>query len=211
MKDTFLKKLSCGVFDYHFLVEALKKYADPRGKISRLLKNGDIIRVKKGLYAVGEEYRQQAISRPLLANLIYGPSYVSGLYALSFYGLIPEKVLVVTSMTVKKTKFFKTPFGMFEYQLLKKSRFDVGLTLKEVSKDCFVLFASPEKALADVLLKEGDLRSLKALKEFLFENLRIDESEFVALDENRLEAISIAYESPLIHNLLKLLKSLKNE
>jgi len=71
----------------------------PRDKISDLLKKGTIIRVKKGLYVFGEDNRKKPYSKEILANLIYGPSYISLDYALQYHGLIPERVEAVTSVT----------------------------------------------------------------------------------------------------------------
>ena len=82
-------------FDYQALMAALPEYANPRDKVTVLLRRGDIIRVKKGFYVFGDELRRRPYSRELLANLIYGPSFVSLDSALSFHGLIPERVEVV--------------------------------------------------------------------------------------------------------------------
>jgi len=95
--------------DYNFLKSALAGYNHPRVKINDLLKQGKIIRVKKGLYVFGSELAQQPFLKETLANLIYGPSYISLEYALAFYGLIPERVEEVTSVTNKRNKSFNTP------------------------------------------------------------------------------------------------------
>lgn len=79
-------------FDYPALMSALANYANPRDKVTSLLRQGVIIRVKKGLYVFGDDFRKRPFCRELLANLIYGPSYVSLDYALSYHGLIPERV-----------------------------------------------------------------------------------------------------------------------
>jgi hypothetical protein len=63
-----------------------------------LLRRKDIIRVKKGLYIFGETYARRPFSREVLANVIYGPSYVSLDYALHYHGLIPERVEAVISI-----------------------------------------------------------------------------------------------------------------
>jgi predicted transcriptional regulator of viral defense system len=75
-------------FDYQILQDALADYSRPRDKIRNLIKKKEIIRVKKGLYVLGDGHRKRPYSRELLANLIYGPSYVSLEYALSYHGLI---------------------------------------------------------------------------------------------------------------------------
>ena len=61
------------LLDYQQLVSCLGAYAKPRDRISALLADGSLIRVRKGLYAFGERYRRAPLSRELLANLIYGP------------------------------------------------------------------------------------------------------------------------------------------
>ena len=46
-------------FDYQVLTTYLKGYSYPRDKITDLLREGQIIRVKKGLYIFGSDYRRQ--------------------------------------------------------------------------------------------------------------------------------------------------------
>ena len=77
MGDTVRRQIQAEEFDFQSLLDSLQGYARPRDKITGLLRRGDIIRVKKGLYVFGEKYRQRPYSRELLANLIYGPSYIS--------------------------------------------------------------------------------------------------------------------------------------
>mgnify|MGYP003983253749 FL=1 len=64
-------------------------YAKPRDKLTQLLKKKVLIRIKQGLYVLGEFLRKDPLNKELLANLIYGPSYVSLEWALSYYGIIP--------------------------------------------------------------------------------------------------------------------------
>ena len=118
MYQALLKKSSDNIFDYNCLMSVLSGYKAPHRKINTLLKSGDIIRVKKGLYTFGKAHRQTLTNKLLLANLIYGPSYVSHLYALAFYQLIPERVTVVTSVTPNRNKVFDTPLGQFTYQFM---------------------------------------------------------------------------------------------
>ena len=87
---TLRKSLPFNEFDYQALSNALKDYAQIRSKIQQLLKTGAIIRIKKGLYVFGPELTQGLISKELLANWIYGPSYLSLEYALSFHHMIPR-------------------------------------------------------------------------------------------------------------------------
>ena len=106
------------VLDYQQLRSCLRAYAKPRNRISGLLADGDPIRVRKGLYVFSERYRRFPVSREHLANLIYGPSYFSLDYALSHFGLSPERVETVTCVTTGEHRHFSTPFGDFTYRPL---------------------------------------------------------------------------------------------
>ncbi|MEM1244661.1 MAG: hypothetical protein AAGG80_07595, partial [Pseudomonadota bacterium] len=116
--ETLRKLAGKEEIDYQFIVSALAGYARPRDKISNWLKSGQLIRVKKGLYIFGKSVALQPYSKEVLANLIYGPSAISLTYALSYYGLIPERVDVITSVTNKRHKSFATCIGEFSYYAL---------------------------------------------------------------------------------------------
>jgi predicted transcriptional regulator of viral defense system len=182
-------------------MDNLQSYANPRGKISRMLASGELIRVKKGLYVFGDEYRNGPVNRGILANLIYGPSYVSGLYALAQHGLILERVETVTSMVTQRNKQFDTPFGRFEYLYLNKQRYTVGVDWRQAGEYERCLFASPEKALADVVARERDIKKEDELLELLVENLRIEEDLLLDLNLQRMTKIAAAYGSPVIRLL----------
>ena len=194
------------VFSYTFLMDHLQNYANPRGKIGRMLRSNEIIRVKKGLYVFGEEYRNTPISRGVLANLIYGPSYVSGLYALAQHGLIPERVETVTSMTTQRNKQFSTVFGQFEYFHLNTQRYTVGIDWRQVGEQERCLFASPEKALADVVARERGLKTAADITKFLLESLRIEEDLLVELQLDRMAKITAAYGNPMVRLLNEALR-----
>ena len=96
-------RIQTEIFDYQTLTDALKDLSAPRDKTTLLLRQGVIIRVKKGLYVFGDKYRRYPYSKELLANLVYGPSYVSLDYALAYHGLIPERVEALTSVTPNRS------------------------------------------------------------------------------------------------------------
>lgn len=106
---------------------------------------GIFIKLRNGLYMVKDSF----VSRSFIANKLYGPSYISLQTALSHYGIIPEVVYATTSATLKLTREFSTPKGDFMYRRIKKKAF-TGYGLRQIDKDG-VLFAEPEKALADYL------------------------------------------------------------
>jgi hypothetical protein len=131
--------------------------------------------VKKGLYVFGERLRKRTISRELLSNLIYGPSYVSMEFALQRHGLIPEEVPVVSAVTIRRSRWFNTPLGMFTYSSIPVEAYPAGITLNRSDHTSFFI-ATPEKALADLVHhRRGlSLRSTHDVESFLEEDLRIE-------------------------------------
>ncbi len=192
--------------DYHFLLTYLKDFAKPRDKITRYLRNGDLIRVKKGLYVLGEPYRKNLVSLEVLANLIYGPSYLSLEYALSFYGFIPERVECITSMTTQKNKLFRTPLGVFSYKHLAAKKYHEGLVQHTLDGKRYFIMASPEKAIADILEQHKPFLKLNDLLEFLFDNLRIEETYIKELSIRNLTKLADLYHCSSIWMLLKWIK-----
>jgi len=179
-------------FDYQTLLNCLRDYSRPRDKISDLLKRGAIIRVKKGLYIFGPEFSRGPYSRELLANLIYGPSYVSLDYALGYYGLIPERVETVTSVTCGKNRTFSTPVGRFTYWAVPLPYYRLGIDLVPLDERRSFLLATREKALSDKIFRDrgSSVGTLAGMKTYLVENLRIDPGELSRLDMGRMQKIS---------------------
>ena len=196
------------VLDYQQLVACLGGYAKPRDRISALLAAGSLVRVRKGLYVFGERYRRGLLSREVLANLIYGPSYVSLDYALGAHGMIPERVEDVTSMTTGEKRRFTTPFGVFSYRPLCPRRYATGVTWAGEGEARYLL-ASPEKALADKVWSDPRFRPARPsdFDAYLFADLRLDEERLGALDQRRLGRIARAYASRKITLLAHYLAS----
>ena len=180
-------------FDYNFLRHVLNEYKNPRVKINDLLKKEKIIRVKKGLYVFGPELAREPYSKETLANLIYGPSYISLEYALSFYGLIPERVETVTSVTNKRNKFFKTPIGVFSYRYINPSIYAYGITLYEMDKYHSILMATKEKALSDMLYFTDRMTEQAQLENYLIENLRLELGEFIGFNKKQVKRLAALY------------------
>lgn len=199
------------VFDYQTLTSALTGYSKTRDKITKLLESGTIVRIKKGLYCFSEDFRKEALSREYIANLVYGPSYISLEYALSYHGLIPERVNTLTSVTTRRTRKFDTPIGVFTYQMLTGARYSTGADLFQMGKVSF-LMASPEKALIDKVQKDRRLGSLPVsdYKTYLLEDLRIDSHKLTELDIPSLKVISSRYNSMKIDNLVCSIENLRS-
>jgi hypothetical protein len=198
-------------FDYQSLLDALGEYSRPRSRITALLRDGDIVRVKKGLYVFGEGWRRKPYSRELLANLIYGPSYISLEYALAWHGLIPERVETVTSVTCGRSRVFDTPVGRFTYRRISLDAFRSGMDLVDSGEGRTFLMATPEKALADKLVEERGAApaSQDDLLEHLTENLRIEAGQLKGLDAMRIAEIAPALRSRKVRMLAELVAWLK--
>ncbi len=52
----------------------------------------------------------------MIANHLYGPSYVSLHWALRWYGLIHERVEAVTAVTTRHTREFENSLGLFTFR-----------------------------------------------------------------------------------------------
>jgi len=195
-------------FDYGILKHVLRAYKNPRVKINDLLKKGHIIRVKKGLYIFGPELAREPYSREVLANLIYGPSYISLEYALSFYGLIPERVETVTNMTNKRKKLFDTPVGVFSYSYIHPSLYSLGITLEKLDERHSILIACREKAVADMLYFSKTMADQSQLEQYLFDDLRIDSKEISRLNLRRVKELARVYGTN-VRLLFQVLEGLK--
>ncbi len=191
-------------FDYLFLMDKFREYKKPRDKVTRHLKHGDIIRIKKGLYIFGDFYRRSPVYPEILANLIYGPSYISCEFALSSYGIIPEAVRDITCVTTAKNKEYTTTLGMFIYKHLSLKRYAPGVTLMEADSKRKFLIATKEKALADTLFFSPKIDSVNEMNEHLTENLRID-LEISDFNLKNMKEIAEAYAN---HNVQLLYEAL---
>lgn len=191
------RRISAEEFDYQALLDGLREYNRPRDKITDLLRQGRIIRVKKGIYVFGEMYRRRPFSRELLANMIYGPSYVSLETALHYYGLIPERVEAMTSVTGARGRRFSTPLGLFIYRGVPMKAYRIGIDQVELESGRFFLIGTPEKALADKIQADRGtaIRTRVELLTYLLDSLRIDPEELGKLNARTISLIADQYRS----------------
>jgi Predicted transcriptional regulator len=154
-------------------------------KVRLLERAGEIVRLKRGLYVVNPQVSDVPISTELIANHLYGPSYVSMLSALRYYGLIPEAVQELQSLTVKHSRTFENRFGVFRYLNCPADYFSIGLTQQKTG-DAYFVVASPEKALCDLIVHTPglNLRYQKECLAFLEQDLRLDMDAFFEMNPN---------------------------
>ncbi len=198
-------------FDYLTLLQALKEYDRPRDKITTLLKRGDIIRVKKGIYIFGKRLSQRPYSREVLANMIYGPSYISLDSALQYHGLIPEHVEAMSSVTPGRSRRFSTLVGLFIYKRIPMKAYSTGFDQVKLDNGRFFLIALPEKALADKLHADRgvSIHSQRDMKDYLSQNLRIDMDQLVKMDSKLVADIANRYRSRKIRILSQVMLKLQ--
>ncbi|MBC9932276.1 type IV toxin-antitoxin system AbiEi family antitoxin domain-containing protein [Chitinophaga qingshengii] len=166
------------------LLSILKGYSQPTDKIQTLVQEKVLFPMKEGLYIPGPALKIRRPERFLVANHIFGPSYVSLDVALSYHGLIPERVFEVSSMTTQASCQFDTPVNRYAYYHLPLPYYTYGIKHTELWEDQFALVATPEKALSDKIITTPGiiLRSRRMAIEYLTENLRIDEDNLAMLN-----------------------------
>lgn len=173
------------------LSEELQQYASPKSRLTRMIRSGEVIQVRRGIFLDGND---TTASLKTLANIIYGPSYISFEYALSFHGLIPERVSALTSAVYNKNKnkTFNTPVGAFYYYYLPVHVYPYGIQRQQENESNF-LIASPEKALMDALYRTRDITSKRALHALLIEDWRCDVDFLSRMNSDILEFLAPRY------------------
>jgi hypothetical protein len=205
-----MQNISVELPDTLWLKGYLADYANPKARIGRLVRQGILHRLKRGLY-IKAEAAQNTYFLGKAANRLYGPSYVSFAYALRWYGLIPEHVAHITSATYgkRRTKRYDTPVGSFFYQDIPAGAYPYGVTFVGNEQSRF-LMASAEKALCDELWRISGIRSIKRIEPLLFEDLRLDQDVFSQLDHSAIIAWAGKYNTLTLETFLKFLRRFGN-
>lgn len=184
------------------LREELSGYHDRANKITRMVRDAEIVPVVRGLY----ETDANASPWPL-AGCIYGPSYISFESALAFYGLIPEGVRAVTSATFEKgrSKAYETPFGSFLYRDVPARAFPYGIAVREEDGLPFRI-ATLEKALCDKVATMPPAANLEELEMLLYEDLRLDREDLAELSVDDIVFLAERYPSRNVRKLARYLR-----
>ena len=179
-----------------------RDYTNPLGKIKRECDAGNLIRLIRGLYETNPN-----VNPCLLASSILSPSYLSFDWGLSYYGLIPERTYAITSASLglRKNKTFYNKFGRYEYSDIPVGAFSEGLTYLEEGEYAAKI-ASKEKAICDSLYKWEPVNNVRELKELLFEDKRIDKTEFSSCDFGLMTRLAGLYRKKNLRLLIKLIK-----
>jgi predicted transcriptional regulator of viral defense system len=175
-----LKQFGIIPVDIVTLKAALDGYKSTNDKIASLEHSGFVIRLKRGVFVVSPKVHHKPLSKELIANHLYGTSYISLHTALSFYGLIPERVTTVCSVSTKRSHSIQNSVGNFDFVAAKLPYFSIGVRQEIVNNEYAFLIATPEKALCDIIVqtKGIKLQSVKAMRNFIENDMRIDLSVF---------------------------------
>jgi predicted transcriptional regulator of viral defense system len=176
-------------------------------KIRREANNKRYFRLVRGIYETNINAEPA-----FLAGVILSPSYLSFEWALSYYGLIPERVFAITSASLgsRKNKTYENAFGRFEYSDIPADAFSSGLLF--MSQDgYYAKVATAEKALCDALYKWPVVKNVQELEELLFEDKRIDEVAFDSLDAALIRRLAPLYHAKNLGLLVKYLERKKRD
>jgi len=171
------------------------------GLLKRALKAQEIVRIHRGLYCLGAKYLQHKVDPLILAQRIYGPSYISLETALSYHNWIPEGVYAITSTSLDRSREFDTPLGHFSFTRVPQKTFYTEATrVENESAGGNFLLASPLKALADyVYVHKCNWDSVRPV----VESLRVDESSLASLNPSSFETLIGNYPSRRVRLFLK--------
>jgi predicted transcriptional regulator of viral defense system len=149
-----------------------------KNNISYWSKKGLIIKLRNGFYLF-PEYKTRSGFAFYIANRIYRPSYISLHSALAFYGMIPESVVQITSVTSRKTATFSNAIGEFSYKTVKPDLM-FGYDVKPMVEGHSFFLAKPEKALIDLLYlypfynTKSEIEELRLDMDFIQNDLNIN-------------------------------------
>lgn len=186
--------------------------ADIVGKAMRMQRDGEIVRLKKGMYVASPRVSGKRVNDFLVANHLHGPSYVSMQSALRFYGLIPESVYATTSVALGLAKKFTNNIGEFVYLHSPQEYYPIGITDAEDEGVTF-LIATPEKALCDLMIftPRLNLRYLAELRRWLEEDLRFDMDALETFDLDIIRACrDNGRKKTMLTNLIKIIEYGRN-
>lgn len=165
-------------------------------------KEGKVHQLRRGIYTLNDSQRRLPLPRFLIANILYPPSYISLEAALSFFGLIPERVTQIASVTTRKTAHFKNVYGSFYFHNMKASRF-FGFDTITQPEGFPILMARPEKAILDKIYFDT---AFKAEAGYFLDSLRLQ--HFETLNVRHLEQYAKRFHSKKIKQGASVLRSL---
>ena len=185
-----LSKYSDQPISSQVLLGLIRGYRRPYDKIMEMVNQGILVQLRRGLYMMSPLVSSITPEPFLIANHLYGPSYISLESALFHRGLIPERVFEISSVTPKISKKFMVQNTVYSFTHLPIAYYPLGIQSLSLTETQTGLIAGPEKALCDKVITTAgiNLRSKQQTMAFLVEDLRIEEYQLREL--NTIEMIS---------------------
>lgn len=168
---------------------------DVRKQLSRWTKDGTIVQLRRGLYALSERYRFSDPHPYEISNALVPGSYVSLETVLADHGLIPDAVFSTTGVTTGRSGSRQTPFGLFVYQHIKAALF-WGYESVSLGAGRSAFAAKPEKALLDLAYLRPHADDPGYVRELRLQ--RLDQ-----LDEVRLWEYARRFGSPKLERFVR--------
>jgi predicted transcriptional regulator of viral defense system len=197
------KMFDLGCFSTHQVYAWQPRF--DRNNLGRWTKKGYLVHLRRGWYSF-PEYESKADFAEYIAGKIYRPSYISLHSALAFYGLIPEAVVQITSVTSLKTASFTNDFGEYSYKSVKNDLM-FGYFPRPLADGRTIPYATREKALLDLLYlypfykTESELLELRLDHEILHD--KWDQAAWESLGE-RFHCASLARRMRLLERVYDL-------
>jgi len=145
--------------------------------VHRAIEKGEVLRLKPGLYCLGPDYRRSHPHPFVIAAALHSPSHVSMESALAYHGLIPEAVFQVSSVTMQRSRSFKTPLGIFAFYRVPAINPRAGVASVKVDTNAWAFIASPFRAIADLVYLRKGINWEKDGIRFLTGSMRIEEDD----------------------------------
>jgi hypothetical protein len=200
LTEIALEKAADGVFSHVEIACWIRGSRDRQWSlVKRALAAGEIVRVRRGLYCLSSRYLHRKIDPLVLAQRVYGPSYISLETALSYHGWIPEAVYAVTSASLNRSREFDTPLGRFSFTRVPQKTFYAEVGRVEKDEGSFLL-ASPLKALADyVYVHRLEWDSGRPV----FESLRVEEDDLAGVAASSFDRLAKNYPAKRVRRFLE--------
>ena len=165
-----------GVFDSSLILPFYASPQQAQRQLSDWVRSGKLLQLRRGIYAFPPPYVGERPLRYVIANRLVRPSYISLQAALSYYGLIPEHVASVTSVTTRRPITLRNEFGRFLYRHIKPDFF-YGFRYRQLSQTQSAFVATPEKAILDLIYLTPNAADEAYIRELRLQNLDIVDPE----------------------------------
>ncbi len=171
--------------------------------LDRAIKAKEVQRLKRGIYVLAPEYRKTTPPLFTIAAVLHSPSHISLETALAHHGLIPEAVYQVASVSIRRSRTFDTPLGLFSYHCVPCINPRAGVEVMQLDLNFWAYVATPLRAIADMVYLNRTLTWSEHGANYLLESLRIEEEDLLDISFGRCEEIMEAFRSRRVRIFLK--------